>query len=164
MKTNRQFLKLSFLLVLVGVCVCIARAQEIPPESAFQVMQTPPSGPSITPYLLYQLDLAWRQDEARQRAWEQIHSESDLLKCQQTMRQELLQMIGGLPEKKTDLHARITGKIQMDGFSIEKLIFESLPGVYVTALVYIPSDHSTKSTTVLVPAGHAPNGKIYYQE
>ncbi len=72
-------------------------------------------------------------------------------------------MIGGLPERKTDLHARITGKIQMEGFSIEKLIFESLPGVYVTALVYSPDDHSTKHPAVLVPAGHATNGKIHYQ-
>ena len=72
-------------------------------------------------------------------------------------------MIGGLPDRKTDLHARITGKIQMDGFSIEKLIFESLPGVYVTALVYSPDDHSTKHPAVLVPAGHATNGKIHYQ-
>jgi len=140
-----------------------AYAQAAPPESAFQVLRQPPSGPSMTPYLRYQLDVAWRQDEARQLAWSQIHSESDLLKLQQTMRQELLQMIGGLPEKKTDLHARITGKIQMDGYSIEKLIYESLPGVYVTALVYSPDDHSVKHPAVLVPAGHATNGKTHYQ-
>jgi len=163
MKADSQFLKLSSLLVLVCLSVCVARAQETPPESAFQVLRQPPSGPSITSYLLYQLDLAWRQDEARQRAWEQVRSESDLLKLQQTMRQELLQMIGGLPEKKTDLRPRINGKIQMDGFSIEKLIYESLPGVYVTALVYSPDDHSIKHPAVLVPAGHATNGKIHYQ-
>src|SRR2546425_1256238 len=146
-----------------GCCKTWNALSEIPPESAFQVLQQPPSGPSITPYLRYQLDLAWRQDEARQRTWEQIHTESDLLKLQQTMRRELLQMIGGLPEKKTDLRARITGKIQMEGFSIEKLIYESLPGVYVTALVYSPDDHSIKHPAVLVPAGHATNGKIHYQ-
>jgi len=163
MKAHGQFLKLSSFLVLVCLCAGVARAQEIPPESVFQVLQTPPPGPSITPYLLYQLDLAWRQDEARQRAWEQIRTESDLLKLQQTMRQELLEMIGGLPEKKTDLRARVTGKIQMAGFTIEKLIYESLPGVYVTALVYSPDDHSSKHPAVLVPAGHATNGKIHYQ-
>jgi len=70
MKAHGQFLKLSSFLVLVCLCAGVARAQEIPPESVFQVLQTPPPGPSITPYLLYQLDLAWRQDEARQRAWE----------------------------------------------------------------------------------------------
>src|SRR5690242_654580 len=72
-------------------------------------------------------------------------------------------MIGGLPAIKTDLHAVITGKIQMDGFAIEKLVFQSLPGVYVTALVYVPNDHAGKHPAVLVPAGHAADGKFRYQ-
>jgi len=86
-----------------------------------------------------------------------------LQRLQRQMRASLLEMIGGLPEQLTDLHPRITGKIQMEGFSIEKLIFESLPGIYVTALVYVPDDHLKKHPAVLVPAGHATNGKIHYQ-
>jgi dienelactone hydrolase len=140
-------------------------ADDTPPADAFQVFeQTLPMGPRITPYLRYQTEQAWKQDNQRQAAWAGIHTEKELLQVQGELRKKLLQMIGGLPEKKTDLHPRITAKIEMDGFSIEKLIFESLPGVYVTALVYLPSDHSSKSPAVLVPAGHAPNGKIYYQE
>src|SRR2546430_7577074 len=42
-------------------------------------------------------------------------------------------------------------------------IFQSLPGVYVTALVYLPDDHSKKHPAVLVPAGHAADGKFHYQ-
>src|SRR5207248_3951355 len=72
-------------------------------------------------------------------------------------------MIGGLPDVNTDLRPRVTGRIQMDGFTIEKLIFQSLPGVYVTALVYLPDDHSKKHPAVLVPAGHAADGKFHYQ-
>ncbi len=140
-------------------------ADDAPPADAFQVLaQTFPMGPHITPYLRYQAEQAWEQDKERQAAWAGIHTEKELLAVQDELRKKLLQMIGGLPAKKTDLRPRITGKVEMDGFSIEKLIFESLPGVYVTALVYIPSDHSKKSPAVLVPAGHAPNGKIYYQE
>jgi pimeloyl-ACP methyl ester carboxylesterase len=140
-------------------------ADDAPPAGAFQVFeQTFPMGPRITPYLQYQSEQAWEQDAQRQTAWTRIHTERELLAVQDRLRKTLLQMIGGLPERKTDLRARITGKVEMDGFSIEKLIFESLPGVYVTGLVYVPSDHSKKSPAVLVPAGHAPNGKIYYQE
>lgn len=61
-----------------------------------------------------------------------LHSNrSDLLKVQADLRQKLLQRIGGLPLEKSELHARITGTItiQMDGYSIEKLIFESLSGI-----------------------------------
>jgi len=92
----------------------------------------------VTPYLRYQTEQAWKQDEARKKAWEAIGDEAGLLKMQDELRQKLLQMIGGLPTVKTDLHPVITGKIQMDGFVIEKLVFQSLPGVYVTALVYVP--------------------------
>jgi pimeloyl-ACP methyl ester carboxylesterase len=126
-------------------------------------LQKAKDGPRITSFLQYQLDEAWRQDEAQQNNWESIQTEDHLLRLQRQLRASLLEMIGGLPERKTDLHARITGKSQMEGFSIEKLIFESLPGVYVTALVYSPDDHSTKHPAVLVPGGHATNGKIHYQ-
>ena len=138
-------------------------AQELPPRDAFQVLSPEPAGPRMTPYLRYQLDLAWHQDEARRREWEVIRDEHELLKLQQELRKKLLEMIGGLPAEKTDLHPEITGKIQRDGYSIEKLIFQSLPGVYVTALVYSPDDQSQKHPAVLVPAGHATNGKIHYQ-
>jgi pimeloyl-ACP methyl ester carboxylesterase len=72
-------------------------------------------------------------------------------------------MLGGLPAQQTPLHPQITGQIRMDGFHIEKLIFESLPGVYVSALVYVPDDGNKTHPAVLVPSGHAANGKVHYQ-
>jgi pimeloyl-ACP methyl ester carboxylesterase len=158
----RVFLSLVLLLFSLSL-TSTSSAQNAPPTDAFEVLQKPKDGPRITSFLQYQLDEAWRQDEAQQKNWESIRTEDDLLRLQRQLRASLLEMIGGLPERKTDLHARITGKIQMEGFSIEKLIFESLPGVYVTALVYLPDDHSTKHPALLVPAGHATNGKIHYQ-
>jgi hypothetical protein len=151
-----------FLLILTSFSIP-STAQDGPAKEAFRVMRPALAGPQITPYLRYQTDLAWKQDEARQKMWASFHTEKDLWKEQARLREKLLQMIGGLPTEKTPLHPRITGKIQMEGYSIEKLIFESLPGVYVTALVYSPDDHSIRHPGVLVPAGHATNGKNHYQ-
>jgi hypothetical protein len=152
-------------LMAVGLAPLAPAADEPLSERAFQVFeQTVPAGPRITPYLQYQTEQAWKHDDHRQARWSAIRDERELLRLQDELREKVLEMIGGLPEEKTDLRPRITGKIQMDGFSIEKLIFESLPGVYVSALVYLPDDRSKKSPAVLLPAGHAPNGKIYYQE
>ena len=163
-QVNRVLIAMPVLCAaLIGPAAVGLAAQELPPKEAFQILRQQPAGPRITPFLRYQLDLAWRQDEARKRKWEAIHDENDLLKLQEELRAALLEMIGGLPLEKTDLHPQITGKIQRDGYSIEKLIFQSLPGVYVTALVYSPEDHSQKHPAVLVPAGHATNGKIHYQ-
>jgi len=151
-------------LLAVASAFCSLTGTDSPPPQVFRVVKEPlPQGPRITPYLRYQEEQAWKQDEARQKTWEAIRDEAALLKTQDELRQKLLQMIGGLPAVKTDLHPVITGKIQMDGFVIEKLVYQSLPGVYVTALVYVPNDHTTKHPAVLVPAGHAADGKFHYQ-
>jgi len=156
----------SFL--IIGFCtisIFSAAAGDPPPPEAFRVL--PPTStteaPAITPYLKYQTEMAWRQDDQRRKAWEEIRTEQDLLRLQRALRAHLLTMLGGLPAKKTPLNPHITGRIQMDGFHIEKLIFESLPGVYVSALVYVPEDGSKKHPAVLVPSGHSTNGKAYYQ-
>jgi pimeloyl-ACP methyl ester carboxylesterase len=151
--------------VLAGAfALCALAADDPPPPQAFRVREQPLSpGPRITPFLQYQAEQAWREDDDRQKTWEAIHDQRELLKTQDELRQKLLEMIGGLPAVKTDLHPRVTGRIQMEGFSIEKLIFQSLPGVYVTALVYVPDDHTKKHPAVLVPAGHASDGKFHYQ-
>jgi pimeloyl-ACP methyl ester carboxylesterase len=153
------------LVVAFALATANLAADEPPPKEAFQVLQPPATpGPRMTSYLRYQTEQAWRQDDERRATWNAIHTEQELLHLQDELRAKLLKMIGGLPEKKTDLHPRINGKIEMDGFSIEKLIFESLPGVYATALVYLPDEHSAKHPAVLLPAGHAANGKNNYQE
>jgi Acetyl xylan esterase (AXE1) len=154
-------------LLILGLCVASTAwvaAADAPPAEAFRVL--PPAakeGPVITPYLRYQTEMAWEQDDQRRKAWEGIRTERDLLNIQQEVEGHLLSMLGGLPSERTPLHPRITGKIPMDGFLIEKLIFESLPGVYVSALVYVPQDEKKKHPAILVPAGHAANGKIHYQ-
>lgn len=137
---------------------------QIPGEEVFTVIRSPKvSGPAITPLLLHQTALAWRQDEARSRNLEKIKSERELLALQDTMRSKLLDMIGGLPTEKTPLRAQVLGKIVMQGFHIEKVVFESMPGFHVTALVYVPHNGATRHPGVLVGCGHSPLGKIYYQ-
>jgi pimeloyl-ACP methyl ester carboxylesterase len=146
---------------LVGVS---AFAADAPPATAFRVLPPAPAeGPVITRYLEYQTDMAWREDTERQERWRAIRTEQDLTRLEQDLREHLLAMLGGLPATRTPLNARITGRIPMSGFHIEKLIFESLPGVYVTALVYVPDDVGKKHPAVLVPSGHSAKGKAYYQ-
>jgi len=139
-------------------------AGQTPPSEAFRVLPaTPSAAPTITPYLKYQTEMAWDQDDLRRRKWEAIASEQDLLQVQEQIHQHLLMMLGGLPPEKTPLNARVTGQVAIDGFHVEKLIYESLPRIYVPALVYVPDDGPRKHPAILVPAGHSPKGKIFYQ-
>src|SRR5580704_4309329 len=149
----------SILMLGLG-CVSWAAVAEGPPSEAFRVL---PPASIITPYLQYQTEMAWQQDNARRKAWEGIRTEQDLLTLQREVERHLLEMVGGLPSERTPLHPRIAGTVQMDGFRIEKLIFASLPGFYVSALVYVPEDKNKKHPAILVPSGHAANGKVHYQ-
>jgi cephalosporin-C deacetylase-like acetyl esterase len=154
--------QLSILCVFAALLTC-SRAQDVPSPDMFRVLPNSSEGASITGYLRYQTEMAWRQDAERQKRWEAIKSEGDLLRLQEQLRDHLLKMLGGLPTEKSPLNPQITGRIEMPGFRIEKLIFESLPGVYVTALVYVPEDRNPKHPAVLVPSGHSANGKVHYQ-
>jgi pimeloyl-ACP methyl ester carboxylesterase len=157
-------IKSLFILELFLACISWAGTADGPPAEAFRVR--PPvgkEGPVITPFLQYQTEIAWQQDDQRRQVWQGIRTEQDLVAVQKQIHANLLRMLGGLPQEKTPLRPRITGIIQMDGFRIEKLIFESLPGIYVSALVYVPEDGNKRRPAILVPAGHATNGKVHYQ-
>src|SRR5256714_6412386 len=164
-RTVRTPMKRILMAALCAACVLPLFAADAPPAEYFRVLPAPTTGeaPSITPYLKYQTEMSWHQDEERRKDWAQIRTEEDLLRMQRKLEKELLAMVGGLPSQKTPLNPQITGKIFMNGFHIEKLIFESLPGVYVTALVYVPENGTKKHPAILVPSGHSKNGKVYYQ-
>jgi cephalosporin-C deacetylase-like acetyl esterase len=64
------------------------------------------------------------------------------------LRENLLKAWGGFPETPCDLAPRKLGEIQRDGYRVEKLIFQTRPGVWMTANAYIPD----KAKTEKVPA------------
>src|SRR5437588_7052795 len=123
--------------VLAGtIALCALAAEDPPPPQAFRVREQPlPPGPRITPFLQYQAKQAWSEDNDRLRAWDAIHNERELLKTQSELRQSLVQMIGGLPDLKTDPSPRVSGRIHIDSSTTATLLFKSLPGADVTAVV-----------------------------
>jgi cephalosporin-C deacetylase-like acetyl esterase len=58
-----------------------------------------------------------------------------------------------LPEK-TPLNAVIHGKVERDGFTVEKVYFESVPGHFVTGLLFRPVGKLGRRAAVLCPHGH----------
>ena len=67
---------------------------------------------------------------------------------------------GVLDQERTPLHAQVRGTIQEDGYRIEKIVFQSSPGVYVTGVLYLPEGESLFPVpAVLGVHGHTPRGK-----
>ena len=100
------------------------------------------------------------QQELRERtaAIDQVHTVADAERRKQAVRKELLDLLGGLPDYKGPLNARVTGRLQNDSYSVEKVIYESLPGLYVTANLYRPNQPG-RYPAVLLQAGHTQEGK-----
>jgi dienelactone hydrolase len=71
-------------------------------------------------------------------------------------RRQFLDMLGlwPLPER-TELAPVVTGQLEGAGFTVEKLHFQSMPGLYVTANFYLPKERSGPVPAILYVCGHA---------
>src|ERR1035437_5400981 len=61
--------------------------------------------------------------------------------------------------EKTPLNAKVLGSTQLDGFRIEKILYESQPNFPVTALLYLPDNKTEKLPATVTAPGHAATGK-----
>jgi cephalosporin-C deacetylase-like acetyl esterase len=81
---------------------------------------------------------------------------------------ELLYMLGLDPlPARTALGSRVTGVLQRPGYRIEKLVFQSMPGLYVTGNLYLPEGLGGVLPAILYPSGHSPHplgAKSDYQD
>ena len=76
---------------------------------------------------------------------------------QEEVRETLMDLVGPFPEK-TPLNARVVGEIKKDGYHVEKLLYESVPGYYVTAALFVPGGLEGKAPAVLYTSGHSALG------
>lgn len=84
------------------------------------------------------------------------------------VREQVLVANGLLPmPEKTPLNAVVHGKIDRDGYTIEKVYFASMPGHYVCGNLYWPKANSDrkvggdKHPAVLFAHGHWANGRLH---
>jgi len=85
-----------------------------------------------------------------------IHTLEDWTSRRDEYRRQLREMLGldPLPEK-TPLEAVVTGTVDHPQFTVEKLHFQSQPGLFVTANLYLPKGLTAKAPTILYVCGHA---------
>jgi len=76
------------------------------------------------------------------------------------LRREYLDMLGLWPlPPRTPLQAKVTGTVQREGVVIEKLHYQSRPGLYVTANLYRPAKSEGKFPAILYLCGHTNRGR-----
>lgn len=90
---------------------------------------------------------AWPAEQARRR----------------TMYLDRMGLTPYLAEARTPPKMRITQTLYRQGYRIEKLYFESLPQLYVSANLYVPKNLRQRTPAVAYFCGHSRTQKIHYQ-
>jgi cephalosporin-C deacetylase-like acetyl esterase len=74
-------------------------------------------------------------------------------------REKILRLIGGLPEHTGSVAVKEFGSVPANGFRVEKIAYESLPGFWVTADLYRPAAGDGPFPAIVLAPGHGAGGK-----
>ncbi|MGB0582935.1 MAG: alpha/beta hydrolase family protein, partial [Limisphaerales bacterium] len=80
-------------------------------------------------------------------------SKSEWQTQRKEIRANLLKAWGGFPKKHAPLNPKKHGELKRAGYRVEKITFQTMPGVRMTANAYVP-DKKGKLPTVLCVHGH----------
>ena len=118
-------------------------------RSGWEIPEDTPGGKTLRKY--FELETA----RLESRSLAEIETPLDW-KAQRSERVLQMQKMLGMPpmENRPPLKAKVTGTIKSDDFIVEKLHFQSLPGLYVTGNLYLPSVRAKKLPGVLYVCGH----------
>ena len=108
--------------------------------------------------------------DRRRDQYEKIKTREQAEAYQHKMRATFIEHLGGFP-KRTPLNARTVGTVDGDGYRIEKVIYESQPQHYVTAILFLPAPLTSSLGKgrrsgvpgVVVPCGHSRSGQAAQQ-
>jgi cephalosporin-C deacetylase-like acetyl esterase len=167
--TRATFAALFALMAIscAGIVAAQAPAQPLPAQTAPQAPRSRAANPANLGRLQLEqhLDgLATQGEAARAATVEAINTRAQAEARQAKVRAQVLSLIGALPQR-TPLHTRFVGETQADGFRIRKVVFESQPNFFVTALLYVPDSvpdgapAGGKRAAIIMSPGHAPSGK-----
>jgi dienelactone hydrolase len=139
---NRNKKPAVLLLLAVFLCAPSLPAQQKPRDALVDWMN----------------QIAQQQLQQRAKAISEIRSTADAERRKRWVRKQMLHDIGGLPDYHGSLKARVTGQLRNSSYTVEKVIYESLPGLYVTATLYRPNQPG-RYPAVLLQSGHTQEGK-----
>ncbi|MGV3687111.1 MAG: dienelactone hydrolase family protein [Daejeonella sp.] len=84
----------------------------------------------------------------------------DWEKYRDRLRAQIIDKAGVVFNPKLPLNMKETGSLQLKGYTIRNISFQTLPGMYATANLYIPDGKGPFPGIVLM-AGHSTNGRFY---
>jgi len=93
-------------------------------------------------------------NQSDREGWLRIHTRSDWEKWTAPRLQALRSSLGIFPPPPQDLQIRLTRVMEGDGYQIENLVFQSRPGVFVTANLYAPAPRRELMPAIVIVHSH----------
>jgi cephalosporin-C deacetylase-like acetyl esterase len=106
----------------------------------------------------YLTSLAEAAYKNRNADLDRVKTPADVRARQDWVRQTFWKLAGGQPER-TPLNLRTLNGFVRQGYKVEKLVYESRPGLHIPANLYIPTEGKPPYPGVLFQMGHSLNGK-----
>ncbi|MEF8984777.1 MAG: alpha/beta hydrolase family protein [Bacteroidales bacterium] len=102
--------------------------------------------------------------ESREERIKGLQTEDEWRQRQKEVRSTMWEILGSF-EEKTPLNARLIDKVQKGAYRVENIVYESHPGFYVTASLFIPEDIDKPAPGILFCSGHSTRAyrREYYQ-
>ncbi len=152
----KQFAMISLLLSFCITPTCFGQTGELKQALADGLMQAEQVDSQFKEFVRVRIKTLEVPADARQ--WERQAEE---------IRKQVLDEVvfKGTPEKwrKMSVNVRRFESIKTEyGYSIERMVIEAVPGLWVPALIYVPDGlNGSRVSAVLNVNGHSPDGKAY---
>ncbi|MBM4071484.1 MAG: acetylxylan esterase [Planctomycetes bacterium] len=98
-----------------------------------------------------------RRDAVNRRetlAWTEVHTRQDWERYRAPRLEALRKSLGAFPADKKSLNLKITGNHRGNGYVIDNVIYESRPGLLVTANLYRPAEPRKSMPGILICHSH----------
>lgn len=144
---------------MAASCLLLLAVFAVPPQDEDLQCLKPREGEPAANKLFYESlqRQAYAALDRRQATYDDLKTAEQIKNYQHNLKQLFAQQLGGFPER-SPLNAQTVGKLPGDGYTIEKVMFESQPRHHVTAALYLPEGQGP-FPVVLVSSGHSRPGK-----
>ena len=111
--------------------------------------------PPLAPMLANDARAGLREaNQADRRAWEQVKNRAEWERFRDARLQALRTTLGQYPAPAKAIKQRVTRTLEGDGYRVDNLVFESRPGLVVTANLYRPTKTAPSMPALILCHSH----------
>lgn len=156
-----RFLVLAFLASLPATAIAQtppahgALAEQLRKLDANVIIQGTVRQPPLASMLSRDVEARMRAANRADRfAWKDVKTLADWERIRDASLKALRESLGAFPPAPKEISVKVTGSFEGDGYHVDKLVFQTRPGVVVTANLYRPTKPAESMPAMLLCLSH----------